>query len=212
MERMSAGWYNHMLVPLWIGALPDVRAKLECGARAADVGCGAGRAVLRLAEAFPKSRFVGYDAFAPAVERADAHAREAGVGDRVRFEIRDVTGGLPDQPLDLVTMFNSLHDVGDPVAALTQIRKALAPDGVLLLMEIRTADSVDENRGPMSTILAGTGLLYTTPVALANGGNDFGILGFGERAIHALCQQAGFENVRRLPLDNPANALYEVRA
>ena len=209
MERMSAGWFNNMLVPQWIGALPHVRAKLAAGARAADIGCGAGRALLQLAAAFPASSFVGYDMFAPAVDRATGNAREAGVADRVRFEQRDATTGIPEI-FDLITMFDSLHDVADPVAALSAVRHALSPDGVLLLMEIQSGDQFEQNAGPMATILYGTGLLYTTPVALANGGNDFGIMGFGEPVVRRLCHEAGFTMVRRLPVANPVNALYEV--
>lgn len=209
MERMSASWFNHMLVPMWIGAMPAVREKLERGAHAADVGCGAGRALVNLARAFPASRFVGYDVFAPAIARANAHALEAGLADRINFERRDVTHGLPDR-FDLITMFDALHDVSDPVAVLRSVRRALSTDGVLLLMEIRSGDQLKDD-GRTATILHGTGLLYTTPVALANNGNDLGLMGFGEHVIRRLCAEAGFGTVRQLPVENPINAIYEVR-
>src|SRR5262249_10150061 len=95
IERFTSGWFNNLLVQHWLPLMPDVRARLERGADVADVGCGTGRALLTLAAAFPNSRYVGYDVSGRAVARARANAVEAGVADRVRFEVSDASRGLP---------------------------------------------------------------------------------------------------------------------
>jgi tRNA G46 methylase TrmB len=129
MERLSINWFENLLTQQWLRAMPDVQAKLERGAQVADVGCGRGRALIKLAQAFPNSRYIGYDVFAPTIERAMANARAAGVADRVRFEQRDVSQGLPEQ-YDVITTFDVVHDAVDPVGLLRGIRQGLRADGV----------------------------------------------------------------------------------
>src|SRR5438034_11655994 len=126
LERFTAGWFEHLLIPVWLPALPQVQAKLERGARVADVGCGRGRALIKLAQAFPRSRYVGYDIFEPTIAQATAHAQAAGVADRVRFEQRDVSAGLPEQ-YDVITTFDVIHDAIDTRGLLRAIRLALQP-------------------------------------------------------------------------------------
>jgi SAM-dependent methyltransferase len=208
MERMSATWFDNLLVSEWIPLVPDVQAALERGARAADVGCGSGRALIRLAEAFPDSRFEGFDAFEPVVARAAANAE--GVVCNVRFERRDVREGLPG-PYALVTLFDSLHDVVDPVAGLVAVRRALAPDGTCLVLEMNASERPEENRGAVATLLYGTSVLYNLPVSLNQGGAGLGTLGVPESALRRFAAEAGFRSVRRLPVFNPFNALYELK-
>src|SRR6266436_8979207 len=95
LERFTSGWFENLLVPVWLPAMPEVQANLERGALVADVGCGQGKALIKLAQTYPQSRYVGYDSFAPSIEQAKANAEAAGVADRVRFEQRDVSPGLP---------------------------------------------------------------------------------------------------------------------
>jgi SAM-dependent methyltransferase len=209
MERISAGWFENLLVQEWIAAVPALRERLAAGARVADVGSGSGRALLKLAEAFPASRFVGYDTFPRAVERATANAAAAGVSDRVRFEERDVHDGLPEGH-DLITAFDVIHDAADPLRALTAIRRALAPDGSLLLLEINSSHRLEENAGPIGAILYGTSVMFCTPTSLAEGGPGLGTMGLPEVRVRELCARAGFSQVRRLPVDNPFNVLYHV--
>jgi len=207
MERISATWFENLLVSQWIAALPDVKAKLEAGARVADIGCGGGRALIKLAKEFPNSHFVGYDTFEPAVGSATANAEEAGVADRVRFERRDVHDGLTGH-FDLITTFDVIHDIADPCGALTAIRQALAQDGTFLLLEINSAERLEENAGPIGAILYSTSVLYCTPTSLANGGEGLGTMGLPESKVQKLCAEAGFSSVRRLPFENPFNAVY----
>jgi len=210
MERTSAGWFDTLLPGPWLAALPGLRAKLERGAGVADVGCGRGRALISLARAFPRSRFVGYDAFEPALEAARRNAELAGVADRVRFEQRDVSSGLSGR-YDLVTTFDVLHDVAEPVRVLEALRAALEPDGTYLLLEMRSADTPAENVGPLAALLYGTSVLFCLPTSLAEGAPGYGTLGLPESKVRELADAAGFASVRRLPIENPFNVLYEVK-
>jgi 2-polyprenyl-3-methyl-5-hydroxy-6-metoxy-1,4-benzoquinol methylase len=209
MDRVSAGWFDHLLVQAWVPAIPAAAAALEAGARVADLGCGTGRALVNLARAFPRSRFVGYDIAAPALERARARAEAAGVDDRVRFERRDVAAGLPER-YDLVTAFDVLHDIARPRAVCEAVRRALTARGTWLLVEINCAERPEANAGPVATILYGTSVLFCLPTSLANGAEGLGTLGLPETRIRELCQEAGFGRVRRLPIETPFNAVYEV--
>src|SRR5712692_8718322 len=96
IARFTSGWFENLLVPVWLPAMPDVQTKLERGALVADAGCGHGKALIKLAQSYPLSRYVGYDSFAASIEQAKANAQAAGVADRVRFEHRDVSEGLPE--------------------------------------------------------------------------------------------------------------------
>lgn len=210
IERMSAGWFNNLLVQQWIPALPGVQERLEQGGNVADIGCGSGQALIRLAQAFPRSRFVGYDTFGEAVARATANAERAAVGDRVRFVRRDAAEQLRER-YDLITAFDMLHDAPRPDALLRAVREALTPEGVLLVLEVAGGPTPEANVGPLATIKYGTSVLYCLPTALANGAEGLGSLGLPEPALRALCTEAGLTQVRRIPQQNPFNALYEVR-
>src|SRR2546429_466003 len=149
--------------------MPDVQRKLRDGADVADVGCGRGRALIRLAQAYPASRYVGYDAFAPGVERATAQAREAGVAGRVRYEVRDAASDLPGR-FDVITTFDVIHDAVDPVAVLRSIFHALKPDGIYVCLEANCSDKLEENTGPIGSMFHGFSILYCMTTSLAGGG------------------------------------------
>jgi SAM-dependent methyltransferase len=208
MERMSATWFDNMLVQHWLPTTQSAVDRLEHGVDVADVGCGSGRALLALARSFPRSRFVGFDRFEPVVARATARAEAAGLHHRVRFEVRSVEDGLPDR-YDLITAFDSLHDMSDPAGALRAIHRALDPRGALLIMEMNCAERLEDNFGPSGVILYGTSALYNTPVTLAQGRDALGTMALPERAVRELCTAAGFASIRRLPVMNPFNSLYE---
>jgi 2-polyprenyl-3-methyl-5-hydroxy-6-metoxy-1,4-benzoquinol methylase len=210
MERFSINWFENLLTQQWIPAMPDVQAKLERGAQVADVGCGRGRALIKLAQAFPIARYIGYDGFGPTIERAMANARAAGVADRVRFEQRDVSKGLPEQ-YDVITTFDVVHDAVDPVGLLRTIRQGLRPHGVYVCLDINCSDKLEENNGPLGAMFHGFSVLYCMTTSLAGGGMGLGTLGFHEPKVRELCAEAGFSNVRRVPLENPFNNLYEIR-
>jgi SAM-dependent methyltransferase len=210
MDRISARWFDYQLVQQWLAALPEVVQRLQGHARVADIGCGSGRAVIRLAEAFPTSSFVGFDSFAPAVSYARLAAEKARVGARARFEVRDITDGLPDS-YDLITAFDVLHDFNDPVAGLSAMTRALKDDGAIVVLEVAVSDNLNENLGPMGTILHGTALLYGIPVSIANGGRGGGTTSMPPGRLEQTAVAAGLRLVKRVAVDTPWNAVYELR-
>jgi SAM-dependent methyltransferase len=210
LERFTNGWFENLLTQQWIPAMPDVQAKLEHGALVADVGCGRGRALIKLAKAFPNSRYIGYDVFGPTIEKATANARVAGVADRVSFQQLDVSKGLPDQ-YDVIATFDVIHDAVDPLGLLRAIRQALRPDGVYVCLDINCSDKLEENSGPLGAMFHGFSVLYCMTTSLAGGGAGLGTLGLHEPKAREFCAEAGFSEIRRVPLENPFNNLYEVR-
>jgi 2-polyprenyl-3-methyl-5-hydroxy-6-metoxy-1,4-benzoquinol methylase len=211
MARFTRAWFDHRLMGDWLPLLPELRERLAAGARWADVGCGAGRAVIRLAEAFPASTFVGYDAFPAQVERAERAAAEAGVGDRVRFEVADAADGLPET-FDVISTFDVVHDAVDPGALVRGIRRSLADDGTYVMLEINCADDPAENAGPIATLLYGFSVLYCMTTSLAHGGAGLGTCGCPPAVVDELGRGAGFRSVREIQIGDPFNRLYELRA
>jgi SAM-dependent methyltransferase len=211
MRRFSQGWFENLLLQEWIPAAAEVRQKLDAGARYADVGCGSGLAVIKLAQAFPRSEFVGYDAFAGQVERARAAAEAAGVGDRVRFEVRDVAAGV-DETFDVISTFDVVHDAVDPAALLGGIRGALARDGIYLMLEMNSADDPADNVGPLATLFYGFSVIYCMTTSLAHGGAGLGTCGCPPAVVQQIGHGAGFGTVREVPIEDPFNRLYELRA
>ncbi|MBI2886272.1 MAG: class I SAM-dependent methyltransferase, partial [Chloroflexi bacterium] len=210
LERFTAGWFENLLLAEWIPAVPEVKARLEHGADMADVGSGNGRALIKLARAFPKSRFVGYDVFEPAVATATRNARAAGVGKRVRFQHLDVSKGIPEK-FDVISTWDVIHDMVDPRGALKSIRQALRDGGTYLLLDINCSDRLEENIGPLGALFYGCSVLYCMTTSLAGKGEGLGTLGLPPSRVRELCAEAGFSKVNQLPLENPFNILYEVR-
>jgi 2-polyprenyl-3-methyl-5-hydroxy-6-metoxy-1,4-benzoquinol methylase len=209
IDRFTAPWFEHMLLDEWLPLLPVVEGRLRDGASVCDVGCGQGRALVKLAQAFPASTFVGIDVYEPAVRAAERAAAAADVGDRVRFEVRDAAAGLGG-PYDIVTTFDVVHDSVRPGELLHAIRAGLEDDGRYVCVDINCSERSEENRGPMGTILYGLSLAYCLPVALTDGGAGLGTLGLPEPRLRELALEAGFSSVRRLPVDNPFNNVYEL--
>jgi len=210
LTRLSASWFENLLVPVWLAAVPDAKAKLEAGCTFADVGCGQGRALIKLAQAFPKAHFVGYDFLQKNVDRARANAEEAGVADRIRFEQADVSRGLPAK-FDIISTFDVVHDAVDPNALLKAIRQALAPGGIYLCLDINCSDQLAQMAGPMGAVFHGVSLFYCMTSSLAAGGAGLGTCGLHEKKLNELASEAGFSSVTKLPLDNPFNNLYDLR-
>jgi SAM-dependent methyltransferase len=209
MRRFSAPWYEHQLIQQWIPALDGAHHKLQAGARYADVGCGAGHALIKLAQTYPRSSFVGYDAFQGAIDQARREIELAGLAHRVRLELLDAADGLPER-YDLISTFDVVHDAIDPVGLLRAIRRALEPDGTYLMLEMRCADDPAQNVGPFGTLLYGISVLYCMTTSLAHGGAGLGTCGCPPEKVHELCDQAGFSSVRELEIENPFDVLYEI--
>ena len=210
LERFSGGWFENLLLPEWMPAMPAVQAKLEAGASVADVGCGRGRAMIKLAQEFTNSSFKGFDVFPPAIKQATANAQAAGVADRVKFQQLDVTEGLPQQ-YDIITTFDVVHDSADPQGLLRAIRQSLNPEGSYVLLDINCSESLEDNLGPLGTMFHGFSLLYCMTTSLANDGAGLGTLGLHPPKVEELCAEAGFSSVKLLPLENPFHNLYEIK-
>jgi 2-polyprenyl-3-methyl-5-hydroxy-6-metoxy-1,4-benzoquinol methylase len=211
MQRFSEGWVKNMLVPVWIPAMPDLQAKLEAGARCADVGCGAGRASIKLAQEFPNTTHVGYDMSNAQLDRARANAEAAGLGDRVRFEKLDVSEGLPEK-FDVITTFDVVHDSVDPQGLVSAVHDGLSEQGIYLCLDINCADDHADNEGPLATMFYGFSVTYCMTTSLANGGAGLGTCGLPESKFRELCDEAGFASMRKVPIENPFNNVYEARA
>jgi 2-polyprenyl-3-methyl-5-hydroxy-6-metoxy-1,4-benzoquinol methylase len=211
MERFSAGWYEHMLTQQWIPNMPLVQSKLEAGASVAEIGCGRGRALCKMAEAYPKSQFKGFDSFGPTIPLATANAKTADVDDRVSFEQRDGVEGL-DEQYDVIATLEVVHDAVDPLGLLTGVRRSLKPDGVYVCLDVNCSDKLEENHGPIGAIQHGFSVLYCMTTSLAHDGEGLGTLGFHEPKVRELCGEAGFSEVRRVPVEHPLLALYEIKA
>ncbi|MCA1825308.1 MAG: methyltransferase domain-containing protein [Myxococcales bacterium] len=207
MERDMAGLYETQLVSEWLPRVPAVRGLLQGGGLVADIGCGRGRAIFTLAKAFPNARFVGYDVHPPNVEAAQRKAAEAGLSDRVHFEARDASAGLPR--MDLALTFDVVHDAARPLELASAIHEALSPHGRWLAFEVRSEEDPDANSGPLTLVRWGFSLLYCMSVSLAQGGEGLGTFGLTESRMRHLCTAAGFSDVHMELLS--FHVLYEVR-
>ena len=145
----------------------------------ADVGCGRGRALIKMAQVFPKSRYVGYDVFQPSVDRATANAKAAGVAEQVSFHQLDASTGLPEQ-YDVITTFDVVHAAVDPHGLLRSIRAALRSDGIYVCLDINCSERLEENAGPLGAMFHGFSVLYCMTTSLANGGVGLGTVGLHE--------------------------------
>jgi SAM-dependent methyltransferase len=193
----------------WLAALDGVAATLEAGGAVADVGCGYGAPTIAMAQAFPRSRFLGIDADDASVARARKAAAQAELGGRVAFEVADAAG-LPGENYDLVTFFDCLHDLGDPVGALRHAREALGPAGSVLLVEHAGSERPEENLSPVGRFFYAASALVCTPSALAQGSAGLGRIP-GEAALRGVASGAGFSQVRRVDVDAPLNILLQLR-
>jgi SAM-dependent methyltransferase len=208
-ERFFRPGYLANLTTTWIPALSGAATKLEAGARVADVGCGRGASTAIMAEAYPASTFVGFDAHEPSIAAAREHVADAGLAGRTAFEVataQDFTGTY-----DLICFFDCLHDMGDPVGACENARKALEPGGVLMLVEPMAGDSVEDNLNPVGAAYYGFSTLLCTPNSLSQ---DVGAaLGAqaGEARLRDIATAAGFSGVRRVA-ETPFNLVLELTA
>jgi 2-polyprenyl-3-methyl-5-hydroxy-6-metoxy-1,4-benzoquinol methylase len=208
-ERFFRPGYNANLISAWLPALDGVVEKLERGALVADAGCGHGASTILMAQAFPNSRFVGSDYHAGSIETARQRAQEAGVADRARFEVAPAaqySGG----EYDLVTMFDCLHDMGDPVGAARHVRSSLKPDGTWLIVEPHAGDRIEDNLNPVGRAYYSFSTLLCTPASLSQ---EVGLaLGAqaGEARIRDVVIAGGFTRFRRAA-ETPFNLVFEAR-
>jgi SAM-dependent methyltransferase len=210
-ERFFRPGYQANLVSSWIPALDGVHDKLVAGATVADVGCGHGASTIILAEAYPASRFVGYDYHPASIEQARKAAAEVGVSDRVSFQVASASD-FPsvDGGYDLVAFFDCLHDMGDPVGAARHVKETLAPDGTWLLVEPYANDRVEDNLNPVGRVYYSASTVICTAHSLSQ---EVGLaLGAqaGEARLRQVVEDGGFTRFRRAT-ETPFNLVLEAK-
>jgi 2-polyprenyl-3-methyl-5-hydroxy-6-metoxy-1,4-benzoquinol methylase len=208
-ERFFRPGYDASLIAAWLPALDGVVEKLQAGAKIADIGCGHGSSTILMAQAFPSCTFVGSDYHEGSIATARRRAQDAGVADRVRFETAAASSDQ-GEGYDLVTMFDCLHDMGDPVGAARQVHRMLAPDGTWLIVEPMAGDRVEDNLNPVGRAFYGFSTFLCTPASLSQ---DVGLaLGAqaGEARIGDVVAGGGFTRFRRAA-ETPFNLVFEAR-
>lgn len=209
VARFFRPGYQTNLVDAWLPALDGVVAKLEKGARVADVGCGHGWSTVLMAKAFPNSTFIGYDFHEDSIADAAEHAKAHGVSANTRFEVA-LAKDYKDKDFDLVTCFDCLHDMGDPDGAAAHIRRSLKPDGTWMIVEPMAGDTLESNLNPVSRIFYAGSTLICIPTSKAQEvGRALGAQA-GEARLSEVIKGAGFSKLRRAT-ETPFNMILEAR-
>jgi 2-polyprenyl-3-methyl-5-hydroxy-6-metoxy-1,4-benzoquinol methylase len=197
------------LISAWIPALEGVQEKLTKGGRVADVGCGLGASTILMAKSFPNSEFMGFDYHDKSIETAKQRAKEAGVSDRIRFEVSSAKS-YPGKDYDFVTFFDCLHDMGDPAGASAHVHSTLKKDGTWMIVEPFAGDKLEENLNPIGRAFYGASTLLCTPASLSQ---EVGLaLGAqaGEKRLREVVTSGGFSHFRRAT-QTPFNLIFEAR-
>ena len=206
-ERFFRPSYRGNLLSTWLPAITGITAKLEKGIAVADVGAGHGASTLILAEAYPNSRFTGYDNHEPSISRASELAKEKGLTKSVKFEVasaQNFTGTY-----DFITFFDCLHDMGDPIGALKHCYEHLSDDGVIMAVEPMGGRTVEENFTPVGRIYSGASVFVCTPNAVATGGYAVGTVA-SDDVLESIAKAAGFTKFRRAT-ETPFNRVFEIK-
>ena len=209
-ERFFRPNYRAHLISEWIPALEGTEAKLKAGAKVADVGCGLGTSTILMAQAYPKSSFVGFDYHDGSIKMAREAAAKAGVGDRVKFEVAKAKD-YPGKGFELVAFFDCLHDMGDPEGAAKHVKESMAPDGAWMIVEPFAHDKLEDNLNPIGRVYYAASTMLCTPASLSQ---EVGLaLGAqaGEGRLSKILKAAGFSRVRRAA-ETPFNIVLEARA
>lgn len=205
LDRGNGPSQRVFLVSRWLPAVPDLVPQLEAGARVADVGCGTGTAAIEMAKAFPGSQVTGYDLSSEALHLARGRADSV---DNVEFEEYSVEAIPIEPPNDLVTAFDVIHDLGDPLAGMTRIRESLAPGGRFLMMEPNMSSSLEENLNDRGALMYGVSALHCMTQSLAGGGTGLGAAWGREKAAE-FAAMAGFGEFEQLEsITNKFSAFY----
>ncbi|MFL5244359.1 MAG: class I SAM-dependent methyltransferase [Gemmataceae bacterium] len=207
-ERFFRPNYIGNLVKNWIPALDGIEKKLKQGARMADVGCGLGASTILMAKAFPNSQFFGFDYHEGSIALAQKRAQEAGVAERVTFDVAKSTD-YPGKEYDLVAHFDCLHDMGDPVGAARHVHETLNKDGVWMIVEPFAADKVEDNHNPVGRVFYAASTMVCVPASLAYNGPALGAQA-GEARLREVVKAGGFTRCRRAT-ETPFNMVLEAR-
>jgi ubiquinone/menaquinone biosynthesis C-methylase UbiE len=208
-ERFFRSGYIGNLVGTWLPALEGVEEKLRRGAKVADVGCGVGASTILMAQAFPDSRFWGFDSHAGSVELARKRAADAGVATRVTFAVAGATD-YRGEGYDLVAHFDCLHDMEDPVGAAKHARRTLAKDGTWMIVEPFAHDRPEQNHNPVGRVFYSASTMLCVPHSLSRGGPALGAQAGEQRLREVIVEKGGFSRMRRAT-ETPFNIILEAR-
>jgi 2-polyprenyl-3-methyl-5-hydroxy-6-metoxy-1,4-benzoquinol methylase len=208
-ERFFRPGYAANLVSKWIPSLDGVHDKLQAGAVVADVGCGHGSSTVIMAQAYPKSTFMGFDFHEPSISYAKVAALQAGVSDRVRFEVATASD-YPGHDFNFVSVFDCLHDMGNPVDVASHVRKSLKPNGTWMVVEPFANERLEQNLNPVGRIFYSASTMICTPASRAQEGAMCLGAQAGEDRIHDVVKRGGFTRFRRAAATE-FNLIYEVR-
>jgi ubiquinone/menaquinone biosynthesis C-methylase UbiE len=210
-EAFFRNGYRAHLIQTWIPCLSGVQEKLVNGKLVADLGCGHGASVILMAQAFPKSTFVGIDYHESSIIVARERANQAGVADRVRFEVATARALVNrKEKFDLICFMDSLHDMGDPLEAVSASREAMAPDGALMLVEPFAKDRSEENVGPVARMYYSASVGFCTQNALSQGGRYSLGAQAGATQLLKILKEAGFRSAK-VAMETPFNLILEAR-
>ena len=202
--------YVNSIVQQWIPSLGGMEERLKAGGKVADIGCGVGFSTLLMAEAYPNSTFVGYDFHEESIKEAREHAKSHNLGDRVRFEV-STAKEIAEKEFDLVTVFDCLHDMGDPRGCAGHVRELLKEDGAWMLVEPIAGDKPEENLNPVGRLYYNASTMICVPTSLDQEvGEGLGAQA-GEAKIREVLEDGGFKTVRRAT-EGPFNMVLEARA
>ncbi len=210
LDLVNRGNYEHRFASYWLKALPEVLARLEAGGRALDVGCGTGHVSLALAKAFPNAHFTGVDPDRESIQRASAKAAESELTGRVRFLAHGVAELTPDERFDLITACDCVHDFAAPIEVLRELRSRLKPEGVLLVIEPKVSDRLEDNHNSIATMFYGFSVFHCMTQSLAQGGPGLGTC-MGAARTEQLMRDAGFSRFEVLDIKSQVNLFYAVR-
>jgi ubiquinone/menaquinone biosynthesis C-methylase UbiE len=201
--------YVNNIVQAWIPALDGVKSKLAGHAKVADIGCGVGFSTILMAQAYPSSEFVGFDFHEPSIEDARKHAKSHGVSDRVRFEVA-AAKDIAESNFDLVTMYDCLHDMGDPRGCAAHVRKILKQDGTWMIVEPIAGDKAEQNMNPVGRLYYNASTMICVPTSLDQEvGEGLGAQA-GQAKLSEIIGGAGFSRIRRAT-EGPFNMVLEAR-
>jgi len=206
VERFFKTGYLANLVSNWIPALNGIETKLKSGIKVADIGCGHGASTIIMAKEYPESEFIGFDFHLDSITVARKRAREAGVENNIKFEVAESTS-FPGKDYDFVTVFDALHDMGNPYGASEQIFKSIKSDGSWMIVEPFASDKPEENHNPLGRLFYGASTSVCVPCSLATKGPGLGAQA-GPAKIEQVVKAGGFTTFR-IATKNPFNIVYE---
>ena len=209
IDTMNRGIYQHRLCQEWIPNVPGVADALARGGSSLDLGCGAGTVSITLATAYPAGRFVGVDLHGPSIAQAREAAAAAQVADRTEFHAAPIDSLPDDEPYQLITAFDCVHDLADPLGVLRAVRRRLRSDGTFLVLEPKSADRLEDNIHPIGAMFYGFSMFHCMTQSLAHGGPGLGAC-LGPSGLENLMREAGFTRFEPVAIRSPVNVLYAV--